>query len=141
MSILLDKQCEFSLAIASLIVWAYQSDYEVVFGEAYRSDEQAEINALGAQGRAQLAELIRHQFPQLALKIANNTGNGIRSSLHGIKLAIDLILLRHGQVLTRAEEYGPVGAKWKTLHPLNRWGGDFTSIDAYHFSMEHEGVK
>lgn len=32
-----------------------------------------------------------------------------------------------------------IGAFWKSLHPLCRWGGDFKSRDYNHISLFHEG--
>lgn len=110
-----DKQAEFSLMVAALITWAYEQDYEITLGEAYRTPEQAALNA--------------------------TTGSGIANSLHTKRLAIDLMLFRAGVYLTKSEEYKALGEKWKSLSPLNRWGGDFSKPDGNHFSIEHEGVK
>jgi hypothetical protein len=37
--------------------------------------------------------------------------------------------------------YQDLGRFWKALHPLARWGGDFKSGDANHFSFEYKGNK
>ena len=110
-----EKQREFPLAVAALITWAYQEGYEITFGEAYRTPEQAEWNA--------------------------QQGKGIANSLHTKRLAVDLNLFKDGEYLTRSEDYAPLGQKWKTLHPLACWGGDFSRPDGNHFSFEHEGVR
>lgn len=33
-----------------------------------------------------------------------------------------------------------IGEKWKSLHPLCRWGGDFASRDSNHLSILHNNV-
>lgn len=35
--------------------------------------------------------------------------------------------------------YLKFGAKWKSMHPLCRWGGDFDKPDANHISIEFGG--
>jgi hypothetical protein len=59
-------------------------------GHGEDEEEQAEINALGKHGREVVAQLVVRNYPLLAAKIRNNTGNGIRNSLHTKRLAIDL---------------------------------------------------
>lgn len=137
------QQRRFVQLVAKLIEFAYASGYEFTFGEAYRSDEQAEINALGAQGRARLVTTLQAalEFSLLADKIANNAGSGVRNSLHQQRLAIDLNLFRGGVFLTEVEDYRIVGEFWKTLDPDCRWGGDFTHADADHFSLTWDGVS
>jgi hypothetical protein len=69
----------------------------------------------------------------------------MKNSLHYKGLAKDFILYSdEGEYLTHVDHYRPLGAKWKTLHPLARWGGDFTGKnvgDGGHFSFEWEGVQ
>lgn len=71
-------------------------------------------------------------------------------SLHYLGLAKDFNLfvmdpetgrLAYVTVATAAE-WQVLGQKWKELHPLCRWGGDFTGKsagDVNHFSIEWEG--
>lgn len=135
------KQREFSLMLAALITYAYHEGYEISMGEVFRSDEQAEINSLGFSGREKLATMIENVFSTLARKLRNNgKGGGIPNSAHGNSLAADLRLFKDGVYLTNSEDYRFLGDKWKSLHRLNRWGGDFPG-DGNHFSMEHGGVK
>lgn len=109
------KQRLFVKLVGSLIGWAYSNGYELTFGETVRSVEEAKKNA--------------------------EDGKGITNSLHVIKLAVDLNLFKDGVYQTSWEAYTPLGTYWKTLDPLCRWGGDFKSRDADHFSVEHEGVQ
>lgn len=142
MSELMIKQQWFTILSATFIVWCYKEGYIVTYGEVFRSDEQAEINALGPSGRAQLVEILNSaQYSRLAHAIDNNTGSGIRNSLHGKRLAMDLNLFINGVYQTKTEAYAPLGKEWKSMHRLARWGGDFASPDGNHFSLEHEGIK
>jgi len=134
------KQSRFARQLPRLLDYAYSLGYEVTLGECFRSDEQAEINALGRNGREAVAQLIEHQFPLLAKKIRNNTGNGIRNSLHGQRLAIDLQLFDdRGVWVQEPYPYSLLADYWEALGSDHRagirWG------DTPHFSIEHNGVK
>jgi hypothetical protein len=76
--------------------------------------------------------------PEVAAYYAD-LGIGIRSSLHTVKLAIDLNLFRNGIWLRSTEDHRPIGEWWEKQHPLCRWGGRFG--DGNHYSMERGGVK
>lgn len=130
------KQSRFVRLKGRLIEHAYAQGYELTDGEAWRTDEQAEIHAMGFAGRERLAKLIEAEFPGLATKIRNNTGNGIRLSLHVDRLAQDFNLFRAGALITN---YRPLGEFWERLAPDCRWGGRFG--DPAHFSIEHGGRK
>ena len=109
------KQAIFALNITQLIQAARRMGYAVTFGEAYRPPETAALYA--SQGR------------------------GIANSLHTKRLAVDLNVFKDGAYLPTSAALKPLGDCWKTIHPDNRWGGDFSKPDGNHFSMEHEGVK
>lgn len=109
------KQRLFTRYVGMLIAWAYKNGYELTFGDAFRSPEQAALNAA--------------------------SGKGIANSLHGKRLAVDFNLFVSGKYITDSTPYKPLGEYWKTLDPLCRWGGDFKKPDGNHFSMEHEGIK
>lgn len=100
---------------AQLIDWAYANGYELTWGQTLRMPVEAQANEA--------------------------SGAGISNSLHLIKLAVDLSLFRDGNLLSGVSDYKPLGDFWKTLHPLARWGGDFSKPDADHFSLEYQGVK
>lgn len=139
------KQWRFARNVALLIQHANSMGYEVSLGEASRSDEQAEINALGGGGREMVAQMVERAFPLLAKKLRNNTGNGIRNSVHCLRIAVDLQLFNPSesdpsrQWVKDVGPYAQLGAYWKSLAPDHRWGGDFG--DTPHFSIEHNGVK
>lgn len=135
-----EAQRLFPPLVAKLITHAAETGYGVTFGEAWRTDEQSVINALGAAGRARLAFLIEGVFPGLAAALRNNgVATGIARSLHMEKLAIDLNLFRSSSYLSTVADYEPLGLFWEALHPLARWGGRFG--DADHFSLTWEGRK
>ncbi len=110
-----EKQEIFSYNLALLILFAYAHGYRIRTGEVWRSDAAAQANA--------------------------EAGIGIENSVHRLKLAADLNLFKDGQFLTESEDHKPLGDFWKSLHPDNRWGGDFSNPDGNHYSMTHGGVS
>jgi hypothetical protein len=111
-----ELQSLFVRLVAKLIDWAYTSGYELTFSEAYRSPQEAAINA--------------------------STGTGITNSLHCQRLAIDFNLFKDGVLLGSVADFAPLGTYWKTLSELARWGGDFkTHPDSDHFSLTYGGVE
>ena len=106
-----ERQSLFLQNIALLIGWAFANGYELTGGELYRTPEQAEIYA--------------------------KTGMGITKSLHRQRLAVDLNLFKNGIFYTDTESHKPLGDYWKSLHPDNRWGGDFKNRpDGNHYKMK-----
>ena len=95
--------------------WLLANGYQCTYGEAWRSPEEAAIQAA--------------------------KGAGIVHSLHTERMAIDLNAWSDGKELVSADDYRPLGEQWKSMHPLARWGGDFTRVDADHFSLTFGGVS
>ena len=112
---LAQHQQRFPPLVAKLITFAYSQGFTLTFGEAYRSPEQAALNA-------------QH-------------GTGIANSLHILRLAVDLNLFRNGVYVTDSANYKALGDYWKTLDPDCRWGGDFHKPDSDHFSLTWQGVS
>ncbi len=109
-----EKQQLFTKLIAQLILWADEKGYRLTFGEAYRTPEQAALNA--------------------------KKGSGISNSLHTKRLAVDLNLFINGQYQTNSAAYLPLGEYWESIG--GSWGGRFRDRpDGNHFSIEHEGVR
>lgn len=134
------QELHLNLFCTKLVPWALARGYTLRWGEAKRSDEQAEINAMGTNGRIRLSAMLAAAFPTLALAIRNNgSANGIRNSLHEFKLAVDVDLFKDGQWLSQSEDHLPLGEYWESLHPLCRWGGRFGDGD--HYSIEYNGKK
>jgi hypothetical protein len=110
-----EKQRLFTRLIGKLIEYAYGIGYELTFGDAYRSPEQARLNA--------------------------QAGSGIVNSLHCERLAIDLNLFKDGVYQTDSAAYKVLGEYWETLGPECCWGGWFSKPDGNHFSISHGGRK
>ena len=111
-----EKQKIFTRLLAELIKYAYDEGYELTLSEAFRTKEQAELNA--------------------------KRGIGIRNSLHRKRLAIDLNLFRNGAYLSSTNAHKPLGEFWESLSTpgLNCcWGGRFN--DGGHYSIQHGRVK
>jgi hypothetical protein len=106
-----EKQSLFVLLVAQLIIEAHRRGYELTFGDAYRSPEEARRLSL--------------------------LGIGLRNSLHCSRLAIDLNLFKDGTFLASTEDHRPLGEWWEQQHALCRWGGRFH--DGNHYSLTHEG--
>lgn len=108
------KQQLFTRMTGQLIAWADANGYALTYGEAYRTPEQAKLNA--------------------------KTGAGIANSLHTQRLAVDFNLFINGEYQTKSEAYLPLGEYWESLG--GSWGGRFKSNpDGNHFSLEHNGVR
>lgn len=114
------KQVIFLQNFAKLILWADQNGYEVTAGELFRTEEQHAFNL--KKGLTKTAH-----------------------SLHQDRLAGDLNLFKDGQFLTDTALYKPLGTYWCSLHPDNRWGGDWNKngnhldekfSDGNHFEMQ-----
>jgi len=108
-----DKQRLFTKLLGQLIDWAYQNGMELSLGEAYRTPEQAKLNA--------------------------DRGTGIRNSLHCERLAVDLNLFVAGVYIDSTEGHRRLGEYWESLHPNCRWGGRFK--DGNHYSFSPDGKR
>lgn len=86
---------------------------------------------------------LQRGWAQVIANVRDGTGSG--SSVHPLKIAIDLNLFLDGKWLVKSEDHKPFGDFWKALHPLCRWGGDFKDDigkpkpDGNHYSLEHAG--
>lgn len=109
------KQSRFVRSVARLIDHAHSLGFELTFGEAWRTQAQARLNA--------------------------QSGAGISNSLHIDRLAIDLNLFKDGIYLEDGESHRPLGTFWKSLGPDHCWGGDFSRPDGNHYSIAHGGRK
>jgi len=110
-----EKQRLFSLNLALLTIFAYENGYQLTQGDGYRD-------------------------PRVFGKVGEKKGYGHKSSAHKQRLAKDYNLFIDGKWQKETARHAPLGHYWKSLHPLNRWGGDFKRPDGNHYSMEHNGV-
>lgn len=109
------KQVEFSRTMAYFQVWCFENGYDFVEAESFR--------------------------PIWVAEEYKRRGKGILNSNHTRKLARDLFRVKGGTITWDVADYTVMGEKWKSMHPLSRWGGDFLKLrDAVHFSFEHNGV-
>jgi hypothetical protein len=95
-----NKQSIFLKNFAKLILWAFDNGFEVTAGELHRTDEQHALNVAKGISKA-------------------------KRSKHQDRLAGDLNLFINGIYKTDQPSYKPLGEYWVSLHPQNRWGGDF----------------
>ena len=109
--ILGDHQRKFTRMVALLIQYAYERGYELTFGEAWRTPEQARRNA--------------------------EAGTGIANSLHCDRLAVDFNLFKDGEYLTQTEDHRELGEFWESIG--GAWGGRFN--DGNHYSLAYRGRK
>ena len=107
----------FSRLLGELLVWAENNrpTYAIAINEVVRTQAQANANAA--------------------------SGAGISHSLHLLGLAADLLLYIDNVYREDTDSYRDLGNKWKSLHPLNCWGGDFSKPDADHFSSTRDGIR
>ena len=96
---------------AKLIQQAVVLGYTVTLGEAWRTAQQAALNAA--------------------------VGTGIVHSLHIERLAIDLNFFKSGIWVTDGSELQDIGSWWEALGPQHYWGGRFG--DGNHFSISPNG--
>jgi hypothetical protein len=113
MSELTQEQKRFTLMVAKLIEHSYAQGYELTFGEAYRTPEQAALNA--------------------------SHGVGITHSLHCNRLAVDLNLFLNGEYQADSATYQALGEFWESIG--GSWGGRFSKPDGNHFSLSFGGYK
>jgi hypothetical protein len=106
-----DHQWEFLQDVAWLINYAKEMGYKLTGGELYRTEFQHQYN-------------IEHGLTKA------------KRSNHQDRLAIDFNLFIDGKVINDKKHpaWVGLGVYWEGMNKLNRWGGNFTSInDPYHF--------
>lgn len=105
-----EKQYKFTFMVHQLIAYAYEQGYTLTCGELYRTEEQQAIYLKTGRSKTM-------------------------NSKHLQRLAVDFNLFQDGVLLQTKEDFKLLGEYWKSLDPLNRWGGeDFGDfIDAPHF--------
>lgn len=103
------RQCEFTHALAELIIYAASLGYQVKIQELNRTLEQ------------------QREYVRIGV-------SKTMDSRHLDRLAADLILFRDGKLVTDTEAYRPLGQKWTALGGI--WGGSWTTFkDWDHFQF------
>jgi hypothetical protein len=103
------NQAAFLLDVCKLVPYATSLGFTVTGGELQRTIEQQTLYV--KQGKSKTMD-----------------------SKHLKKVAIDLNFIKDGQLVYDRAQLAPIGAYWESLHPLNRWGGNFKSfVDMPHF--------
>lgn len=106
-------QWVFSLNVSNLIAYIFSQEYKCTLGEVLRTKSQAASYAAD--------------------------GVGVADSQHCKRLAIDICLFSpSGKYLKDSEDYKIFGDYWESLHPYNRWGGNFRRADGNHFEMREK---
>jgi hypothetical protein len=142
---LLERQLLFTSLVPLLIDRACELGVHPKLDEVTRGPVQALANAMTPAHRELLAATIEGHDPEFAAALRAIVGTpGTRTSLHILRLAVDLDLMRGDLLLTRGDEpeWARLASYWKSLHPLCRAGLDFsTRVDARHFSVTPDGVR
>ena len=122
-----EAQQIFAQNVARLIAWTPSNHgYSITLGEALRTPEQQLLYFEG-KTLAKIGSDIH--FVQATRKTKT------MDSQHLKKLAIDLNLFIDGEYQTGKEAYKPLAEYWKSLHPNNVAGYDW-SWDSNHFEMK-----
>lgn len=130
-----ERQRIFTLNIGKLILFAYEKGYELTFGEVTRPQSQVYLNYYGYDVKQSGSGIVLVKRPATSKTL---------QSRHVDKLAADLNVFSNDVLLSKPIDYKPLGDYWESLHPDNRWGGDWdrddnlaeeTFLDPYHFEM------
>lgn len=109
-----EARCAFTLALAKLILWAFEQGYEVAVDE--------------------VTERLTERDP---------TSDHMVGSLHHLGLAADLNLYKGGIYQRASDDHEPLGRFWeqygKELGLPLAWGGHFG--DGNHYSLSWGGRK
>lgn len=106
---LIYEQHAFLQDVARLVIFADQAGFIVTGGELWRTPEQQSIYVKTGRSKTMASNHLR-------------------------RLAIDLNFLKDGKLVWDVSAIKPVGDYWESLHPKNRWGGNWKSFkDVPHF--------
>lgn len=112
---LVSEQAAFLLDVAKLVQHATQAGFVVTGGELARTVEQQQLHFRAGRSRTMKSNHLR-------------------------RLAVDLNFFKDGKLTYDRAVLRPLGEFWESLSPLNRWGGNFTSlVDVPHFERNVPG--
>ena len=111
MASLRTDQAVFLLNVCKLVQFATSIGFQVTAGELWRPPEMQKIYV--QTGRSKTMK-----------------------SKHLDRLAVDLNFFKADKYIIDYNSLVEVGKLWESLHPKNRWGGNFSSFkDLPHFEM------
>ena len=105
---LVDEQAAFLLDVGKLVQFATGRGLTVTGGELFRTPEQQAIYVKTGKSKTM-------------------------NSNHCRRLAIDLNFILRGKLIYDRSILQPIGDYWESLHPSNRWGGNWQFVDMPHF--------
>lgn len=118
----------FTKNVANLIVYADMIGIELTFGEAYRTRSQVLLNFFGFQ-------VVKGGILGIKLVKSRKLSKTLHSN-HARRLAVDFNFFINGKLTYDKHKIAELGRFWESLHPDNRWGGNFKSFtDTPHFEM------
>lgn len=120
-----EKQIIFSKNVAKLIVYADEClGIDLTFGEAYRTADQQYLYYHGLTFKNDSIQSTRRS-------------SWTMNSNHLSRLAVDFNFFINGKLTYKKEDIQELGDYWETLHPKNKWGGNYPKKkeDTPHFEM------
>ena len=124
---LTEKQQVFTENIGKLIAFAYEKEIRLTFGEAHRTQSQGLLNFFGF--------IVERDGNSIKLSKSRKLSNTL-NSLHLNRLAVDFNFFINGKLTYDKSKLIALGEYWESLHPNNKWGGNFKSfLDTPHFEM------
>jgi len=110
-----EEQSAFWNDIILLSQFALRIGFEITEGEGHRTTEQQKLYV--EQGKSKTMQ-----------------------SYHLNRLAHDLFFFKAGALIQDKAGLQEIGDYWESLHPLNSWGGNWSSfIDTPHFERRYRG--
>lgn len=122
-----ERQQIFTRNVARLIAKADELGIALTFGEAYRTQDQQLLyyHGLTLDEHVRLTQTTRRSWT--------------KEGYHQKRLAVDFNhFVEGGKTLTwKKEDLQALGDYWESLHPSNRWGGNFSAekLDVPHYEM------
>jgi len=118
-----------------LIDKAHELGFEIRGGDLFRDPRFH-----GEVGRPNVISVATQMFSALyaVFKEHGYRPYGHIKSGHKLKIAIDLNLMKDGNLVSTTEGHRELGEWWEQQNELCRWGGRF--LDGNHYSLEHNGV-
>lgn len=130
-----ERQRIFTKNIGELILYAYSIGVELTFGEAFRTQSQVYLNFFGYK-------VVKGGLLGVRLVKVRKLSKTLYSR-HQDRLAVDFNFFIDNRLTYEFEDVKPLGDYWESLHPDNRWGGDFNGndkkdgfVDTPHFEMK-----